>query len=234
MLFETTLQISPFAGVRELVQKVRVAIQQWWDKTPKKPFNSGTQWKFKGGSEIWSRYTARKQSTYTDYVPVHVVGVQENSILETESYEGPDGGPPFLTPPAKKSSVGGWEMTLAAGGTIQQTIKADSCPEQWDWEAAELINVQLLNTVAFESLTGLAPPPSPISFLEYSKAGVPSMTFYQADALSTATLRTDMFSMVRTIGEIDDIKGVEYGVRMSSNGSLVGCVVCERSLCDAV
>lgn len=123
-------------------------------------------------------------------------------------------------------------MAIAGGGTIRQDIKVDPIPNHWNWDAAHFINIQILNTVAFESVTGLAPPPSPISFAEYSEAGIPSMSFY-SDNQTYPPVR-GKFPVLKTVGEIDGVLGVTYAVRLSADGNPIGCVVCERRICDAV
>jgi hypothetical protein len=61
-------------------------------------------------------------------------------------------------------------MALASGGELRQSVKRDPIHDHWNWEVFRLVNIQILNTVASEAVTGLAAPPSPIFFEEYSKA----------------------------------------------------------------
>ena len=91
------------------------------------------------------------------------------------------------------------------------------------------MNVQILNTVAFESVTGLA---APISFQEYTKAGIPSLSYYPDAETSEAIV--GRFPVIRTIGNIDSLLEVKYAVRLDPDGKAVGCVICERSICDSV
>lgn len=123
-------------------------------------------------------------------------------------------------------------MALGSGAELRQIVKKDPIPEYWNWEAAQFVNVQILNTVAFESVTGLAAPATPISFHEYTKAGIPSLSYYPDAETSGAVV--GRFPVVRTIGNIDSLLGVKYAVRLDPNGKPVGCVICERSICDSV
>ncbi|KAF3403195.1 hypothetical protein DPV78_004126 [Talaromyces pinophilus] len=226
MLFETSLQVSPFEGMWEFCRKIDVSIRQWWDEHEIiKQYGHDPRWYFKGGGNMWSLYEKWSQKTYTTYVPVHVLGIEQNSVFETVQAWSVHPAPPShgrVDWAEETPSILSWEMALAAGNTIQQRMRADPCPEQWNWEAAELMNVQLLNTIAFESVTGLPTPSSPISFLEYSKAGIPFMNFYVDDGL-TALMNTPIFPM--TVGEIDGTKSVEYHTRLSPDGRLIGCVI---------
>jgi len=94
------------------------------------------------------------------------------------------------------------------------------------------VNLQILNSVAFESVTGLAPPPSPISFEEYVKAGIPSMSYYIDVEKFEKIVRK--FPSIKSVGEIDWQKDIKFSIRLNKAGKPVGCVVCERNLCDSL
>ena len=56
------------------------------------------------------------------------------------------------------------ELGIAAGGSLQQTIKKDRYPPStWHKEAVIVFNVQILNAQVFQAITGSKPPPSPIT-----------------------------------------------------------------------
>lgn len=57
----------------------------------------------------------------------------------------------------------GWEMSLGAGGKLQQCIKKTVDPGLWNWTASCFINIQIMNSVAFRDLTGISPI-CPLSF----------------------------------------------------------------------
>lgn len=67
-----------------------------------------------------------------------------------------------------------FQMGIAAGGFIKQCILEDRYPaDRWNHEGTVHINVQILNSQVFRSVTGLAPPMSPISAKTYADLGLP-------------------------------------------------------------
>lgn len=96
-------------------------------------------------------------------------------------------------------------MGIAAGGTIKQTIVEDkSDPRQWNTDKARLINVQIVNSVWFEEITGMAMPPTPISMETYASTGLPFFDIYNETPSDVA----GSFAAVRTVSEMDVAKGV--------------------------
>ena len=90
-------------------------------------------------------------------------------------------------------------MNIAAGGLIKQSIVADTFPaEDWDTENSIIANVQLINSAVFESLTGMPPPPTPITAATYSKSGFPYFSIYDEP-----TGIQGKFKGLKSIGEID-------------------------------
>jgi hypothetical protein len=163
-----------------------------------------------------------KDESINDYVPIHSIGICDGYVIETAIDE-------FL----HDQFLGGqWDMSFGSGVELMQNVKKDPIPEYWNWEASQFVNVQMLNTVAFESVTGLAAPATPISFQEYTKAGIPSLSFYPDAEMLGAVV--GKFPVVRTIGNIDSLLGVKYAVRLDPNGKPGGCVICERSICNSV
>lgn len=78
------------------------------------------------------------------------------------------GGPPPET-----------EMGLGAGGLIKQTIhKDENDPTIWDSEAGTAFNVQILNSAAFKSVTGMKAPSTPVTARTYSLYGFPYFDIY--------------------------------------------------------
>ncbi|KAK2044563.1 hypothetical protein LZ31DRAFT_565829 [Colletotrichum somersetense] len=55
-----------------------------------------------------------------------------------------------------------WQMALGAGARLLQQIHKSSSHQCWDWRNSRFINVQILNAVAFQSITGI-PPWTPVS-----------------------------------------------------------------------
>jgi hypothetical protein len=73
-----------------------------------------------------------------------------------------------------------WTMGIAAGGQIEQLVYPD--PNMvWDWNrnVTSVISIQILNSIAFESITGMLTPPSPITLQSYLAVGFPFLRYYQ-------------------------------------------------------
>lgn len=97
-------------------------------------------------------------------------------------------------------------MGIAAGGTIKQSIFKDKDdPRQWNTERARLINVQIVNSVRFEEITGMAMPPTPISMKTYASTGLPFFDIYNETPSDIA----GSFASVCTISEMDVAKGAK-------------------------
>jgi hypothetical protein len=130
---------------------------------------------------------------------------------------------PRVSPPS-------WEMALGAGGNLGQSIEKTTNERLWDWGAAKLINIQILNSVAFKEFTGVAPV-TPISFREYVKAKIP---FYSFPYVSEDSIIGDPATTFRSIGQIDRSATVEIGIRVNRLRKPVGCSNCEQNICDTV
>src|SRR6266480_5622588 len=64
-------------------------------------------------------------------------------------------------------------LSIGAGGNIVQTIEPDPRnPRLWDAANSKIVYIHLLDTAKFKSLTGVAPPPSPIDAAAFASAGV--------------------------------------------------------------
>lgn len=71
------------------------------------------------------------------------------------------------------------EMGLGAGGLIKQTIlKDDNDPNIWDSESGTILNVQILNSATFKAITGMEPPPTPVTARTYGMYGFPYFDIY--------------------------------------------------------
>lgn len=77
------------------------------------------------------------------------------------------------------SDYDGWDMGLGIGGLIEQKFHEDTNPTNiWIKPAQTLLIVQILNSVAFESITGMMIPPTPIAPEDYTSAGLPFFEEY--------------------------------------------------------
>ncbi|UPK96447.1 hypothetical protein LCI18_007382 [Fusarium solani-melongenae] len=117
-------------------------------------------------------------------------GIQDGDSIEChESLRGGGGGkmPTYLEP----------EMNLAAGGLIKQGVV--ELPQR-DYQKTNTItfNVQILNSAAFQQVTGNPPPPSPVSAETYAKSGYPFFSVFE----EPTNVAGDFFA-VRSIGQLN-------------------------------
>jgi hypothetical protein len=89
----------------------------------------------------------------------------------------PDEPPPVAAQPFRPAALGapaGGAMGLGAGGAMTQKIYADPYGlDTWDLEGGRRVVVQIVDSLRFESLTGVPPPPTPVSAASYTAAGLP-------------------------------------------------------------
>lgn len=65
-------------------------------------------------------------------------------------------------------------LGIGAGGSIIQHIERDeNDPRIWDVANSKILNVQIIDSTTFRSLTGLDPPQTPISAQMYKQMGLP-------------------------------------------------------------
>lgn len=92
------------------------------------------------------------------------------------------------------------EMGIAAGGLIKQTIiKDNNDPTIWDTGNGTIFNVQILNSTAFEVVTGKAPPETPVTAKTYAANGYPYFDIYDE---KPSGIEGD-FSDVQSVAEKD-------------------------------
>lgn len=71
------------------------------------------------------------------------------------------------------------EMGLAAGGRMHQDIYPDPYDaDTWDAENRGRVYVHIVNSETFRDITGMAPPPSPVSARTYTEHGLPWFDLY--------------------------------------------------------
>jgi hypothetical protein len=124
-----------------------------------------------------------------------------------------------------------WDMGVAMGGQIKQTIVEDDSPRVWDWKATRCVNIQVINAVAFHAVTGLAPPLSPL-FLTYPVTKSIPATPEPAYLKGSVQELEPLFS-VKTINDLNWERG--SAVSMTIDGDkIVVCVCCESNICDSL
>jgi hypothetical protein len=116
-------------------------------------------------------------------------GISNSSILGSVYKLRGGGAPPPPIHPKR--------MAIGAGGAISQNIKRDRQPPSiWDYRRAKLVNIQIVNSLAFEELTGIVAPASPIDFQMYQELGIPFFRYYLEDAESIS----GSFGNIQSVG----------------------------------
>jgi hypothetical protein len=100
------------------------------------------------------------------------------------------------------------EMGLGAGGRIRQKIYPDPYGvEVWDPENRGQVFVHIVNSEQYRKLTGLEPPPTPVSVQTYVEHGLPWFDLY--DEAEGDVAPPEQLTSVKTIEEKDAETGVE-------------------------
>lgn len=80
-------------------------------------------------------------------------------------------GPPASAPPA--------EMGIAPGGAIRQHVYDDPHGHAtWDAGALARAFVHIIDVAGYRAITGAAPPPTPVTYEDYVRAGLPWFDVY--------------------------------------------------------
>lgn len=95
-----------------------------------------------------------------------------------------------------------YEMGIAAGGSIQQQIVKDGFgADSWDECSETPVFIHIVNSVAFEAITGMKPPPTPITAYSYKKRGIPWYSRY--DEKTPGLSAAKAFQFIKTVLQID-------------------------------
>ena len=99
------------------------------------------------------------------------------------------------------------EMGLGAGGKMKQKIYPDQYGiDTWDTDNFGSMFVHIINSEQYLNLTGLEPPPTPVSAKTYTEFGLPWFDLY--DETRGDVLASKELTKVKTIGEKDVEKGI--------------------------
>lgn len=153
ILQSRSVTISPFENVATFDTRLKDVAVQWFKTDGEGQAKVGSEyhdWLIVYPDMVWYKHHALNQS---GYIAIHTIGVTDGCRI----------GIQLVVPGSHDSYVSansgdGWGMGLAPGGDVRQRIEKDPVPGNWNWESSLLVNLQVLNTVAFESVTGLAPP----------------------------------------------------------------------------
>jgi hypothetical protein len=130
----------------------------------------------------------------------------------------------------------GWGIGIAAGARLRQKIHRDDWqPSIWRRENSVLVPIQILNSVAFESLTGMLAPPTPITAEAYIKAGIP---FYAAgeDPEEAAVVNgKGLFEAIKSVAQMDaEGDQIKPGTSLAGGSRKIACTACKKNLCDCM
>lgn len=98
------------------------------------------------------------------------------------------------------------EVTLGAGGLIEQVIHSDSNPNYWDAEKTILFNLQLFDASCFKYILGIDPPQTPIIASAYAKNGYPFFHLDEQPSGIYGELNLD------SIGTLDKRDGIYFSI----------------------
>ncbi|KAF7559260.1 hypothetical protein G7046_g4892 [Stylonectria norvegica] len=140
--------------------------------------------------------------------------------------------PPSRQSQSQSTDQTGWAMGIAAGSRIRQSILKDPFRSSvWSKGRAKILSVQILNSVAYEGLTGMLAPPTPVTAEAYTKQGLP---FFAAYDEGTSTDGGKNLASVKSVGNLDAAGGNVQLAASFSSSTKVGCTSCGKMLCDSI
>jgi hypothetical protein len=134
--------------------------------------------------------TAQLLTTETDYNTFADYSIHKESTIHMVLRLRGAGPPP----------VPSSQMTIAAGGLIKQVIHRDYVLDNWDTAKTTVFNAQMINSVKYKSVTGIAPPTLPISHATYADNGFPYYSVYEEPSHIHGN-----FGMVKSVGQINGL-----------------------------
>jgi hypothetical protein len=134
---------------------------------------------------------------------------------------------------ATTPSQPGWDMGLAAGGKVKMDIVQDLEKDMWNWRRSKIINVQILNSVAFSDIMRILPSPCTVPIHSYVDAEIPLSAYGDVPASLALESASPILANIMSISEIDDDRGISSGVVLRGD-NLMCCLSCESRLCDSM
>lgn len=97
-------------------------------------------------------------------------------------------------------------MGLAAGGRMLQRVYPDEYGlDTWDGSRVRTAHVHIVNSEMYRSITGEAPPPSPVSARSYTAAGLPWFELYDEHKGDVAP--PEVLVGIKSVTELNGEKG---------------------------
>ncbi|KUI53094.1 Ubiquitin-60S ribosomal protein L40 [Cytospora mali] len=98
------------------------------------------------------------------------------------------------------------QLGIAVGGSITQNIRQDTySPDDWVRELTFTFPVHILNSEAFQAVTGIKPPPSSINASTYAKAGLPFFDSYEE---ASGISGSENFQFLRSVDQMEIDRGL--------------------------
>jgi hypothetical protein len=129
-----------------------------------------------------------------------------------------------------KKPVESWAMGIAAGGRLVQQIHGDMTLSTLRTKrpfATTLVSVQMLNAMAYEALTGMLCPPTPITpkKKKYVDSGTPWFDTYRSHVQSAHSGLA--FKEIESISELDSQENIDASTSVAAS-QRVACTVCRE------
>lgn len=98
------------------------------------------------------------------------------------------------------------DMGLAPGGRMRQEIFDDRFGlDVWDLRASSRCFIHIANSLAWQAITGKAPPKSPLTSRTYEEAGIPWFEYYAE--CETAVQGSSVLSQLKSVLDLGKEKG---------------------------
>lgn len=98
------------------------------------------------------------------------------------------------------------QMGLGAGGAIKQKIYPDAYGlDTWEQDNYGRTFIHILNSLQFQEVTGIKPPPTPVDAKTYTEYGLPWFDLY--DETKGSLSPSDSLNQVKTISDRDAERG---------------------------
>jgi hypothetical protein len=123
-------------------------------------------------------------------------------------------------------------LTLGAGGTIKQQIEADTNdPRIWDVHNGKLLCIHFLNSAHFEAVTGLLPPPTPVTAEVYAAEGLPFYELY-TEKYSSVGINSGLIT-IKSLGQLDAERECQPSFHYDAHNP-PSCSICRRRIADCL
>jgi len=94
-------------------------------------------------------------------------------------------------------------LGIGVGGDIIQHIEADTTnPRMWDLANSRILYIQILNSLAFKTLTGLNPPHAPISAVTYTRMKLPFFEEWSEQPRGKSVHANGVFDKLRSVASV--------------------------------